>query len=51
MPWKLKHVGGGKAYVVTKETGKKHSDHPLPLATAKKQLAVLNMKAKKGEIR
>jgi hypothetical protein len=50
MPYKLRKAPKKDLYwVVTKETGKHHSKEPLPLARAKKQLAVLNMHLRGGE--
>ena len=50
MPWRLKKVKGG--YVVeTIETGRVHSKHPMAREEAMKQLAVLNIKMKKGLIK
>jgi len=44
MPYKLKKARGKEAYwVVSVDTGKKHSIDPLPLATAKKQMTALNI--------
>ncbi len=40
MPYVLQHVTGGY-YVMNKETGKKYSSDPLPLARAKAQLRAL----------
>ena len=44
MPWKLQLVPGSKParyFVVTKDTGRKHSKEPLTHTMAKKQLAAL----------
>jgi hypothetical protein len=45
MPWHIEHAPGtAKGYfVVTTATGKKHSNHPLSLQTAKKQLIALEI--------
>lgn len=43
MPYAILPAGKGKAYVITKPTGKKHSKHPLPMDTAKRQLIALNI--------
>lgn len=43
MPYVLHPVDYHRAYVVTKATGKKHSKHPLPMDTAKRQLIALNI--------
>jgi hypothetical protein len=52
MPYKLRKAPKKDLYwVVTKETGKHHSKEPLPLARAKKQLAVLKMHLRGGEYR
>jgi hypothetical protein len=40
MPYTLKESGKG-FYVVTEETGKKHSKKPLPKSRAEKQMAAL----------
>ena len=42
MPWHLNKSPDGKATVVTDASGKKHSNRPIPLAQAKKQLAALH---------
>jgi len=50
MPYKLRKAPKKDLYwVVTKETGKHHSKEPLPLETAKKQLAALYVSLKGGE--
>lgn len=41
MPYKLERAGKGKAYVVSSDTGKKHSNKPMPIAKAKAQMAAL----------
>ena len=45
MPWHIKKEGK-KYFVVTTSTGRKHSKEGLSLATAKKQLAALEINAK-----
>jgi len=46
MPWHIQLLHGSKParyFVVTDSTGRKHSKEPLTLATAKKQLAALQI--------
>ncbi len=50
MPWHLQKVKGGYK-VVTDATGKAHSDKALSKKAAMGQLAVLNIKMKKGLIK
>ena len=48
MPWHIVKAPGSKPpryYVQTISTGRKHSNDPLTLAMAKKQLAALNIHA------
>ena len=45
MPWAIKKADGGY-YVVTKETGRKHSKKPMTKEMAKKQLAALHVNAR-----
>jgi hypothetical protein len=47
MPYELQKKNN-KAYVVTSDTGKKHSKKPLPMSTALRQLAALNIVLAKG---
>jgi hypothetical protein len=52
MPWHIEEVPGTKPkkyFVKTTSTGRKHSNDPLTLSKAKKQLAALeiNVKEKK----
>lgn len=49
MPWALKKVKGGWV-VVTQDTGRPHSNHPMTREAAVKQLAVLNVKMRQGKI-
>jgi hypothetical protein len=44
MPYELKKVEGGY-FVQNKDTKRRYSLHPLPLVTAKKQLAALYIRA------
>ena len=44
MPYELKQVQGGY-FVQNKDTKRRYSLHPLPLVTAKKQLAALQIHA------
>ena len=44
MPYELKQVEGGY-FVQNKDTKRRYSLHPLSLATAKKQLAALQIHA------
>lgn len=44
MPYELKQVEGGY-FVQNKDTKRRYSLHPLPLVTAKKQLAALQINA------
>ena len=41
MPYVLEYVGKNKYYVVTHETGRKHSLEPLPKAKAEAQMRAL----------
>ena len=46
MPWHIQLVPGSKParyFVVTDSTGRKHSNEPLTLQKAKKQLAALHI--------
>jgi hypothetical protein len=50
MPYHLELVHGSKParyFVVTTSTGRKHSEKPLTMAMAKKQLAALHIHADK----
>ena len=46
MPYKLVSAGKGKAYVVTKGTGKKHSKHAIPTSRAKAQMRAMYLHVK-----
>lgn len=48
MPYDIRKVKGGWV-VVSTETGKKHSKHPLSEATAKAQMRAMYMAMSKGE--
>lgn len=41
MPFELEKVAPNQYYVITSDTGKRHSNHPLTLAKAKAQLGIL----------
>lgn len=41
MPYKLESAGNGRAFVVSENTGKRHSRHALPVARAKAQMRAL----------
>ena len=46
MPWHIIEENGGY-YVVTTSTGRRHSNEPLTMAKAKKQLMALEINADK----
>jgi hypothetical protein len=50
MPYKLEKVKGGY-YVITKDTGKRHSLHPLTNEKARAQLYVLEKLYEEGKIK
>jgi hypothetical protein len=50
MPWHISEVSGSKPkryFVITDSTGRKHSNEPMTLQAAKKQLAALHIHADK----
>jgi hypothetical protein len=51
MPYKLESAGGKGYYVVSIETGKRHSKMPLPKGTAERQLAAMEIALKREEKR
>lgn len=51
MPFKLEQVRKDKYYVITKDTGKRHSLHPLTHDKARAQLYVLEKLYKEGKIK
>jgi hypothetical protein len=51
MPFKLEKIDENKYYVITKDTGKRHSLHPLTHDKARAQLYVLEKLYEEGKIK
>ncbi len=51
MPFKLEKIGNDKYYVITKDTGRRHSLHPLTHDKARGQLYVLEKLYEEGKIK
>ena len=44
MPYEIRRNGSGKGTVINQDTGKPHSNHPIPMARAKAQMRLLYSK-------
>jgi hypothetical protein len=51
MPFKLEQVGKDKYYVITKDSGRRHSLNPLPYDKARAQLYVLEKLYEEGKLK
>jgi hypothetical protein len=51
MPFKLEQVGKDNFFVITKDTGRRHSLHPLTHDKARAQLYVLEKLYQEGKLK